>query len=41
MAKQLYENGELDFYYSEDKDRGFIDSLNFEIDGKTGKWKID
>ncbi|MBT6438581.1 MAG: hypothetical protein HOK72_02675, partial [Flavobacteriales bacterium] len=41
MAKQLYENGELDFYYSEDKDRGFIDSLNFEIDGKTVKWKID
>jgi len=41
MGKQLYENGELDFYYSEDKNRGFIDSLNFEIDGKTAKWKID
>ncbi|MBL4651900.1 MAG: M1 family metallopeptidase [Flavobacteriales bacterium] len=41
MAKQLYENGELDFYYSEEKDRGFIDSLDFKVDGKTARWEYD
>ena len=25
FAKQMEENGEMDFYYSKDKDRGFIE----------------
>ncbi len=42
MAKQLYENGELDFYYSKNEDRGFIDSLNFKLnDVINAKWELD
>ncbi|MBL4625243.1 MAG: M1 family metallopeptidase [Flavobacteriales bacterium] len=41
MAKQLYENGELDFYYSEKQDRGFIDSIDFKVDNETVRWELD
>ncbi len=34
LAKQLYENGNDELYYGELKNRGWIDSLNFKIDGK-------
>lgn len=29
FAKQMLENGETSFYFSKDKDRGYIDSLDF------------
>lgn len=32
--KQQVENGKLDFYLSEKRDRGFIDSLSFTVNGK-------
>lgn len=32
--RQQVENGKLDFYLSEKKDRGFIDSLSFTVNGK-------
>ncbi len=34
FAKQQYENGQGDFYFSEYKDRGRMDSLNFKVDGE-------
>lgn len=33
FAKQLLQNGKTDFYYSGSKDKGYIDSLQFQIDG--------
>ena len=37
FAKQMQKHGDLDFYYSDDKDRGYIDSLSFEVNGVTAK----
>ncbi len=34
LAKQLAENGETKLVFSEEKDRGYIDSLNFMVNGK-------
>ncbi len=34
FAKQMWETGSTRFYFSEEKDRGFIDSLNFSINGE-------
>ena len=39
LAKQLTERGSTRFYFSEDKDRGYIDSLNFMVDGTEAKWE--
>ena len=33
LAKQLLRLGSTRFHYSEDEDRGFIDSLDFSVDG--------
>lgn len=33
FCKQLLQNGKTDFYYSTDQDKGYIDSLQFQIDG--------
>lgn len=41
LAKQLLENGETKFYYSRDKDRGFIDSLEFAVNGTKVNWEYD
>lgn len=41
LAKQLLENGETDFYYSKEEERGFIDSLDFKVNGKTVKVEYD
>lgn len=38
FGKQKVENGSLKFFYSDSEDRGFIDSLNFKIDGQAVKW---
>jgi hypothetical protein len=34
FAKQQIENGHLNFYRSEEKDKGYIDSLDFKVNGK-------
>jgi hypothetical protein len=34
FAKQMMENGELDFYYSKPEERGYIDSVDFSITGR-------
>ena len=39
FAKQLIRLGNTKFHYSKDKDRGYIDSLNFLIDGKNTNWE--
>ncbi|MEI7803364.1 MAG: M1 family metallopeptidase, partial [Bacteroidota bacterium] len=41
FAKQKVENGAVDFYFSKEEDRGFIDSLNFEVNGETVKLEYD
>lgn len=35
LAEQLYRNGKKEFYYTSPKNRGFIDSLDFTIDGQS------
>jgi hypothetical protein len=37
LGKQLTENGELKFHFAKDEDRGYIDSLNFTVDGQPVK----
>lgn len=34
FAKQMLENGELDFFYSKAEDRGYIDSIDFKVSGR-------
>ncbi len=41
FAKQKVENGAVDFYFSKEEDRGFIDSLNFEVNGESVKLQYD
>ena len=41
FAKQMLENGETSFYFSKDKDRGYIESLDFFINGKGTTWAFD
>lgn len=41
LAKQLLENGETKFYYSKEEDRGYIDSLDFKVNGTKVKWDYD
>jgi hypothetical protein len=37
LAKQQLENGSVAFHYYEDSQRGYIDSLDFEVDGEPVK----
>ncbi|HEU4716782.1 MAG TPA: M1 family metallopeptidase [Bacteroidia bacterium] len=37
LGKQLKQDGSLFFYYAGDKDRGYIDSLDFKVDGQPAK----
>ncbi len=39
FAKQKLENGDLDFYYATTEERGYIDSLDFKIDGQQVAWE--
>ncbi|HXH17880.1 MAG TPA: M1 family metallopeptidase [Chitinophagales bacterium] len=41
FAKQQLENGSTTFYFSKPEQRGYIDSLSFQADGKILNWKID
>ncbi|MEO5642759.1 MAG: M1 family metallopeptidase [Bacteroidia bacterium] len=37
LGQQLKEDGSLFFYYADDKDRGYIDSLDFKVNGESVK----
>ncbi len=39
LAKQLLENGATKFYFSTEEERGYIDSLKFNVNGKIVKWE--
>jgi hypothetical protein len=41
LAKQLLENGETEFYFAKDDELGYVDSLNFNINGQPVKWEFD
>lgn len=41
LAKQLLENGETEMYFAKPDDLGYIDSLNFLVNGKPVKWEFD
>ncbi|CAM9590692.1 unnamed protein product [Discosporangium mesarthrocarpum] len=38
MSKQLLQNGNTDFYFSDESEKGYIDSLNFKVEGKKADW---
>lgn len=41
LAKQKLQQGETDFYYSKPEERGFIDSLDFKVNGESVKIEFD
>lgn len=41
MAKQLLENGETKFYYSSEKERGYIDGLKFSVNQQAAVFELD
>src|SRR6202007_3396553 len=40
LVKQLVENGDTKLYYAKDEQRGFIDQLDFKINGNPVKWLL-
>lgn len=41
MSKQLLRNGNTNMYFIDENGRGYIDSLDFKVDGQTVEWKYD
>lgn len=41
MARQILEDGDTKFYYSKPEERGYIDSLDFKVDGRKVKVEYD
>lgn len=41
LAKQLYNDGEQLLQFGKEEDKGFIDSLDFQINGAKINWKFD
>jgi hypothetical protein len=41
LAKQLLKLKRTDFYYSSNDDKGYIDSLDFKVNGRRVKWEYD
>ncbi len=41
LAKQLVKQNKTTFYFSQPEERGFIDSLDFKVNGKSIKWEYD
>ncbi|OYU94235.1 MAG: hypothetical protein CFE21_16740 [Bacteroidetes bacterium B1(2017)] len=39
-AKQDLENGKTKFYFADSSDRGYIDSLDFAINGERAEWQL-
>ena len=40
FAKQQLNSGKTKFYYAPDADKGYIDSLNFMVNGEKVKWEL-
>ena len=40
LAKQLLRLGSTRFHYSKEKDRGYIDSLDFSVNGLSANWEV-
>lgn len=40
FARQQLENGSTDFYYSREEDKGWIDSLDFKVNGQRARWYL-
>lgn len=40
LAKDLLKHGETTFHFAKDIDRGYIDSIDFKIDGKKARWEL-
>lgn len=40
LAQQLLKNGQTNFYFSTPEERGYIDSLNFQVNGKSLEWEF-
>ncbi|HXR82269.1 MAG TPA: hypothetical protein VN763_15180, partial [Saprospiraceae bacterium] len=41
FSEQLLKNGSTDFYFSKEQERGYINQLNFEVDGVAAVLEID
>jgi hypothetical protein len=41
LAKQLYKNGEKELQFGADSLKGWIDSLDFKVNGEKVKWEFD
>lgn len=41
FARQQLTNGETEFYFSTEEEKGYIDSLDFFVDGKSTTWQFD
>jgi len=41
FAKQQLENRQTSFYFSKPEQRGYIDSLDFHVDGEKSQWRYD
>ncbi|RLD63448.1 MAG: hypothetical protein DRJ01_03810 [Bacteroidetes bacterium] len=41
FAKQKLENGDSWFYFSDESEKGYIDSLDFKVNNKRVKWELD
>ena len=41
LAKQLLEQNQTNFYYADDKHRGYIDSFEFKVNGEAVSWNYD
>lgn len=41
FARQMLENGDTKFYFSKEESKGYIDSLDFFVNGKSCIWKFD
>ena len=40
LAKEFLKSGERKFYYSKAEERGYIDQIDFKIDGQPSKWSL-
>lgn len=41
LAKQLYDMGNMSLEFASEDERGYIDSLDFKVNGQTAKWEFD
>lgn len=40
LAKEFLRHGSKEFYYAKAEERGYIDQLDFKIDGQPAKWEL-